>query len=142
MLKSIEVQKEAGLALNSPICIYDLCDRLNVTVRFVDISMEGTYYKGENPRILLSALRPLPRRNFTCAHELGHHVFGHGSTIDDLIEDSEKPKALGLHPYRGNRVVEIALARFRGDAMEKIFVSLLNTGCSNALLVGSITFDV
>ena len=30
---------------------------------------------------------PLARRNFTCAHELGHHIFEHGSTIDELRED-------------------------------------------------------
>jgi Zn-dependent peptidase ImmA (M78 family) len=91
MHKSIEVRKQATFDLKSPLCIYDLCDRLNVTVKFVEIgSMEGMYYKEEKPRILLSGLRPLPRRNFTCAHELGHHVFGHRLTIDDLVEDSEK----------------------------------------------------
>ena len=39
------------------------------------------------PRIHVSVLRPLARRAFTCAHELGHHVFGHGSTIDELRDD-------------------------------------------------------
>ena len=41
------------------------------------------------PTVLLSSLRPLTRRTFTCAHELGHHVFGHGSTIDELRDDVE-----------------------------------------------------
>lgn len=86
MLKSIEVRTQLGFGLNTPICIYDLCDKLKVKVRFVDISMEGMYVKGEEPTILLSSLRPLSRRNFTCAHELGHHIFEHGSTIDELKE--------------------------------------------------------
>jgi Zn-dependent peptidase ImmA (M78 family) len=91
MQKSIEIRNKMGLALNTPICIYDLCDKLNVTVRFVDYNMEGMYVK-DRTLILLSALRPVPRRNFTCAHELGHHVFGHGTTVDELIEDLETPK--------------------------------------------------
>jgi hypothetical protein len=49
--------------------------------------MEGFYLKGSPPRVMLSALRPLARRAFTCAHELGHHWFGHGSTIDELQGD-------------------------------------------------------
>lgn len=92
MLKSINIRKQAGLDLKNPICIYDLCDRLKVKVRFVDINMEGIYLKEEEPQILLSALRPLNRRNFTCGHELGHHAFGHSSTVDELIEDLEKAK--------------------------------------------------
>lgn len=86
MLKSIEIRTQLGFSLNSPICIYDLCDKLKVKVRFVDINMEGMYIKGEEPKILLSSLRPLSRRNFTCAHELGHHIFEHGSTVDELKE--------------------------------------------------------
>src|SRR5262245_48455737 len=90
MLKSIEVRTAAGRDLKGPICVYALCDDLGVKVRFVDINMEGMYRGGERPNILLSALRPLPRRVFTCAHELGHHVFGHGSTIDMLVEEAEQ----------------------------------------------------
>jgi len=99
MLKSIDVRNQAGFALNSPICTYGLCDKLKVKVRFVDISMEGIYLKEEEPKILLSALRPLPRRNFTCAHELGHHIFGHGSTVDELLEDSDKPKTFNPEEF-------------------------------------------
>ncbi|WP_447916443.1 ImmA/IrrE family metallo-endopeptidase [Delftia acidovorans] len=64
-----------------------MCELYNVAVRFNDINMEGMYDRRPKPRIHLSALRPLARRTFTCAHELGHHVFGHGSTIDELRED-------------------------------------------------------
>ena len=48
------------------------------------------YDREPKPRIHVSALRPLARRTFTCAHELGHHVFGHGSTIDELRDDQSK----------------------------------------------------
>ena len=85
--KSLEVRDEAGLDFKTPLNIYDLCDQMNVTVRFVnDISMEGWYVGTgfKSPTILLSTLRPPARRAFTCAHELGHHVFGDGSTIDEM----------------------------------------------------------
>lgn len=87
MQASITARTNAGLDLQSPMCIYGLCEAQNVNVRFNDINMEGMYDRQPKPRIHVSALRPLPRRAFTCAHELGHHVFGHGSTIDELRDD-------------------------------------------------------
>jgi Zn-dependent peptidase ImmA (M78 family) len=87
MQAAIQVRQLLGANLHTPICIYDACDKVGVQVRFAEInSMEGMYYQGPPPRILLGAKRPRPRRNFTCGHELGHHIFGHGSTIDQLQE--------------------------------------------------------
>ncbi|CCJ07309.1 ImmA/IrrE family metallo-endopeptidase [Methylocystis sp. SC2] len=90
----------------NPICIYGLCDTLGVTVRFNNINMEGMYQRSASPRIHLSARRPLPRRTFNCAHELGHHVFGHGSSIDELREDAkaqrwEDPKEFLADTFAG-----------------------------------------
>lgn len=87
MQASISARTKAGIDLKSPTCIYGLCDAHGVMVRFNDINMEGMYDRTPKPRIHVSALRPLARRTFTCAHELGHHVFGHGSTIDELRDD-------------------------------------------------------
>jgi hypothetical protein len=84
---SINTRVSSGIDLKSPTCVYSLCDSLGVSVRFNDINMEGMYDQIPKPRIHVSALRPLARRAFTCAHELGHHVFGHGSTIDELRDD-------------------------------------------------------
>lgn len=89
--KSLEVREEHGYDFRSPLCVYELCDRARVNVRFVDdVSMEGVYAALAKPTILISSLRPLARRSFTCAHELGHHVFGHGSTIDELKQDADE----------------------------------------------------
>ena len=99
MLKSIDVRLESKLDLMSPICIYELCDEHKVQVRFVDINMEGAYVANTNPLILISALRPFPRRTFTCAHELGHHIFGHRSTVDQLIKDREKIKGVDPNEF-------------------------------------------
>lgn len=90
MLEAINVRSGAKLGHDGPLDIYDLSQKLGLRVRFVGISMEGMYKRGRPPRILLSALRPQARRVYTCAHELGHHVFKHGSTIDELVEDQYK----------------------------------------------------
>lgn len=87
---SIAARTKAGLGLINPICIYTLCKAHKVQVRFNNINMEGMYQRGTPSRIHLSARRPLPRRAFNCAHELGHHVFGHGSSIDELREDAKE----------------------------------------------------
>ena len=93
MYKSVEIRAKERLGTNNPICIYDLCKRLNISVRFISVSMEGLYVR-EDQTILLSALRPLPRRNFTCAHEVGHHVFGHSSLLDEILEDDGKKNTI------------------------------------------------
>lgn len=81
---AMAARSKGGLDQYSPLCIYDLCESLGVTVRFVNINMEGMYEKGASPRIYLTSQRPFARRAFSCAHELGHHVFKHGSSIDEL----------------------------------------------------------
>jgi Zn-dependent peptidase ImmA (M78 family) len=87
---AVATRAKAGADQSQPICIYGICEKLGVTVRFNNINMEGMYQRGAQPRIHLSARRPLPRRAFNCAHELGHHVFGHGSSIDELREDAKE----------------------------------------------------
>jgi|HubBroStandDraft_6_1064221.scaffolds.fasta_scaffold115151_2 Zn-dependent peptidase ImmA (M78 family) len=89
MVASIATRSKVKCDQKSPICIYSVCEVLGVKVRFNNINMEGMYQKGIPPRIHLSSRRPLPRRGYNCAHELGHHVFGHGSSIDELREDAK-----------------------------------------------------
>jgi len=87
MHASITARLKAGRDLVSPVDVYALAEAHGVRVTFNDINMEGMYQRGFPPRIHLSCLRPLPRRTYNCAHELGHHVLGHGSSIDELREN-------------------------------------------------------
>jgi hypothetical protein len=80
-----KIRVKLGLNMIEPINIFDACAELGLTVRFVNVSMEGLYF-AESQAIVISALRPLPRRVYTCAHELGHHVFKHGSKVDGLTK--------------------------------------------------------
>ena len=83
-----DARDSVGVDLVAPVNIYAVAEAMGVRVRFLPVSMEGFYRKGSPPRVMLSALRPLARRAFTCAHEVGHHWFGHGSTIDELQGDN------------------------------------------------------
>lgn len=87
--KAGQIRSKLKLNMFEPINIFDACDTLGVTVRFVPVSMEGMYVirDSANPDILLSSLRPFARRVYTCGHELGHHLFGHGTRIDGLTEE-------------------------------------------------------
>src|SRR6202043_3855502 len=106
MQTAAATRAEAGVGQAGPICIYGVCETLGVNVRFNYINMEGMYQRGAQPRIHLSARRPLPRRAFNCAHELAHHVFHHGTSIDELREDAkakpwEDPKEFLADTFAG-----------------------------------------
>lgn len=112
MQAATATRARAKLDQAGPICIYGLCETLGVVVRFNNINMEGMYQRGVPPRIHLSARRPLPRRAYNCAHELGHHVFGHGSSIDELREDAkakpwENPKEFLADTFAGFTLMPI-----------------------------------
>jgi hypothetical protein len=86
--KALRMRRRLGIAMQHPICAFDAAEQLGIEVRSVDFpSMEGMYIGGNDPKILISALRPQGRRNFTCAHEIGHHVFEHGEQFDELLGD-------------------------------------------------------
>ncbi|WP_342084849.1 ImmA/IrrE family metallo-endopeptidase [Dyadobacter sp. OTU695] len=100
--KANQIRTKLKLNIFEPINVFDACNQLEVSVRFIDISMEGMYVSisdASSPVILISSLRPLPRRVFTCAHELGHHLFGHGSKIDGLNEDGSKMASYDKEEY-------------------------------------------
>jgi Zn-dependent peptidase ImmA (M78 family) len=82
--------KVGRTAPSDPIAISEQrgCD-----VRFMPLpSLEGIYAPDE-PRatIILGSERSAGRRNFTCAHELGHHEFKHGMHVEELNMGRQKP---------------------------------------------------
>jgi Zn-dependent peptidase ImmA (M78 family) len=84
--KALEARKSLGIALTEPVCAYTVADQLGLDVWFADIpSMEGIYSAGSRT-VIVSALRPPGRQAFTCAHEIGHHLHGHGVQYDEWIE--------------------------------------------------------
>ena len=80
--EALRLRSRTGRAANVPLCPFDLADQIGVEVRFADIpSLEAVYIEDGEPKILVAADRPPGRQRFSCAHELGHHVFGHGAHL-------------------------------------------------------------
>lgn len=100
------LRMDLNLNMFQPINIYDVCNKLEIDVRFVRINMEGMYISSDNPaksNIVLSALRPFSRKVFTCAHELGHHLFRHGSKIDMINQQNSQESTYDVN----ERLVDI-----------------------------------
>lgn len=87
---ALRVRQRFGRDPTQAIEPVDLAERMGVEVWFVNVgSMEGMYFSDSGGSILLPSERPVGRQAFSCGHELGHHVFGHGSRLDALmIEDT------------------------------------------------------
>lgn len=156
MQTAIATRAKAKLDQASPICIYALCETLGVPVRFNNINMEGMYQRGVPSRIHLSARRPLARRTYNCAHELGHHVFGHGSSIDELREDAkaqpwEDPKEFLADTFAGFTLMPVVGLRrafsVRGWAPEtatpaQMFTIACEFGVGYTTLLTHMSFSV
>ena len=84
--KALQIRKNYLYAgPNIPICPFNLAEAIGLHVRFVKISSFEGMYLADELTILVSAERPEGRKNFTCAHEIGHHVLGHGTVIDEIL---------------------------------------------------------
>ena len=83
------LRADYGIDAAEPICPFDLAERVGVVIRLVALpSLEGMYAPGLPPMILVSVNRPPARRRYTCGHELAHHIFGHGTCLDELTHDT------------------------------------------------------
>jgi len=87
---ALRIRKKAHIAPHEPCNPFDLADGLGVEVRFAKLPSAEGVYSPEKPVIIVSSLRPAGRQAFTCAHELGHYVYGHGDQFDELVKEREK----------------------------------------------------
>ena len=84
---ALEVRKMAQVSLSTPLCIYDVAaEKLKIEVRFHAGASFGGMYARETQTILVPSERPAVRRVFTCAHEVGHWYFNHGTKVEVLGE--------------------------------------------------------
>src|SRR5260370_6060512 len=86
---SFEARRKSAALFEDPICIYDLAEKLGVEVWFVGGGSFGGMYAKEMGGLFVPAERPAGRKAFTCAHELAHWWFQHGTRVDDL--DFDRP---------------------------------------------------
>ena len=91
---ALRIRTAAGIKLWEALSVFDLAEQLGIDVWFVENgSLEGMYWRHTPPTIFLSAQRPCGRQAFTCGHELGHHIFGHGTRMDELLGDGPSRNA-------------------------------------------------
>lgn len=100
---ALRLRRKLGYQLNESISPIDAAEKLGVDVRFVDLpSMEGMYVSGGASAILLSSLRPPGRIHFTCAHEIGHHVYRHGDQFDELVQEQHQSHKSDIKEYQAD----------------------------------------
>lgn len=95
-LNAERVRLSAGIQPSAPVDPVDIAIKCGCEVRFLSLpSLEGVYSTVPRPTIVMGSERPAGRRAYTCAHELGHHIFKHGTRIEDLNsqkQNSSKPE--------------------------------------------------
>lgn len=102
-VRALQVRRRAGCPFWEPICVYDIAARLGIEVRFFDSpSMEGVYCASASPTVIVSSLRPPGRQAFTCAHEIGHHEFGHGDQFDELVEQRSEDRRYNTQEFQAD----------------------------------------
>lgn len=99
--EALRLRQYLGIGLTDSLCVYDVAEHLGIEVWFWDVgtSFEGMYRRGVPPHIVVSSLRPPGRQASTCAHELGHHVFGHGTHVDDATADPARQTGFQVEEY-------------------------------------------
>lgn len=81
---ALKNRSKLGYDPKAAVCIFDAVAKNNIELRFDGCcGLEGMYINAETPKIVIGSYRPTGRKSFTCAHELGHHIFNHGTKIDE-----------------------------------------------------------
>ncbi len=148
-LEAARVRARFGVGPADALCPFDLADRIGLTVRLLALpSLEGMYASEPQATILVSSERPPGRRRYTCGHEIGHHVFSHGTGLDELFDDqaqSWSPKEFVAHRFAAGVLmpklaVEAAFARRSWSASaasaQEVYIVAQDLGVGYATLIG------
>jgi Zn-dependent peptidase ImmA (M78 family) len=82
MLKARRAHGDFDIDVSERIDVFDVIERAGLLLGFEPLPrMSGAYFAGDRA-ILINTNHPLARQRYTAAHELGHYVFGHESSID------------------------------------------------------------
>lgn len=85
------VRDKCNIAWGAAVDPIHLAEKRDCEVRFMSLpSLEGVYSPNPKPVIIIGSQRYAGRRAYTCAHELGHHEFKHGTRIEELNSSQSK----------------------------------------------------
>lgn len=86
--RGLQLRRSLSIPREQPVNVFDVASSVGVEVQFLDLpSLEGMFYRGPDPKIILPSLKHRPRGRvaFSCAHELGHFDLGHGTRVDEYL---------------------------------------------------------
>ncbi len=134
---ALEVRRKAGVFRDAPLCVYDLAESLGVEVWFVGGSSFAGMYPKSYGRLFIPSERPRGRRAFTCAHELAHWLYDHGSRIEEMDfdrSDHEVPEELLANTFAAyllmpRHAVEDAFARRQLQPSTANSVEMYSVAC-------------
>lgn len=89
---AMQLRRNLSISRDDPVNAFDLAAQSGLGVHFLDApSLEGMLVRDPGARIFLPSTRHRPKARilFSCAHELGHQQFGHGTKADEYIEDGK-----------------------------------------------------
>jgi Zn-dependent peptidase ImmA (M78 family) len=85
MLKAAHAHRDFGIDTRRRIDIFGAIEDAELILGFQPMSgLSGAYFAGAG--ILINANHPLARQRYTAAHEFGHHVFEHETSVDPWME--------------------------------------------------------
>lgn len=91
--KAIETRKRLAIPMDHAVCAVDIAQQLDLEVWFQPLaSLAGMYSGGADPTIIIGSDRPAGYQASVCAHETGHHVFGHGTRVDEYVEGAGRAR--------------------------------------------------
>ena len=100
VLAAGRLRRALGIGPADAVCPYDAAEQLGAAVRLWALpSLEAAYFS-EYDLIVIGSERPAGRRRFSCAHEIGHRAFGHGSHVH-RVHERHVPNA--VEEYLANR---------------------------------------
>lgn len=153
---ALRIRQKQQVAPDQPCCVFDLAEAIGIEVRFADLPSAEGIYSPAKPVIIVSSLRPPGRQAFTCAHEVGHHAYGHGEQFDELVEDRAKRRWYDPKEFEADCLASALLmpktAVLKGMAArgwspktiaaEKLYVLASWLGVGYATLIGNMNWGM
>jgi len=87
----MQMRRNLAISREAAVNAFDVARMIGIDIRFVDApSLEGMFVRDPGLRILLPSLQHRPRARvlYSCAHEVGHQAFGHGTRADRYLESA------------------------------------------------------
>jgi Zn-dependent peptidase ImmA (M78 family) len=97
--RSLQLRRSLSVPREYPVNVFDVATSIGVEIQFMDLpSLEGMFYRGPDPKVILPSLRHRPRGRvaFSCAHELSHFDLGHGTRVDEYVGEDKAHREFSL----------------------------------------------